>query len=207
MTMLPPKQAPRAFGPSRRTFIKTGLLGTAGLVVLGGLLSARQTVLRQTPKQGLKVLTAAEYAVMSAIAARMIPPAGEGAPGALALDLPATLDAFVASGPAWLQKDFKALLWVVENALVGALMLERVTPFTQLSPDAQDRALEAMRASHVPLRKAMFYALKGLCASMYYADDRTWARMGYSGPPPKAMLRSAFSANLVDYDSLRPKKG
>jgi hypothetical protein len=191
---------------SRRRFVQTGLVGGAALALLGGVLAARGSRLRKPPARGLSLLTPQEYAVLCALADRICPAGGEGAPGALALDVPATIDAFLASGPESLQRDVKAVLFVVENALVSALLLERTRPFTQLDAAEQDAALYAMRDSRLPLRRAMFNALKGMCASFYYGDQRTWARIGYPEPPPLAGLRAGFTADLVDWDGLRPRR-
>jgi len=204
--MPPAPSSNRAFW-SRRRFVQTGLIGTAGLALLGGVLAARATRLRSLPARGLAVLTPEEYAVLCAIADRICPPAGQGAPGALALGVPATIDAFLAAGPEPLQRDGKTVLFTVENALVSALLLERTRPFTQLTAAEQDAALDAMRDSRLALRRAMFNALKGLCAGFYYADERTWARIGYPGPPPLSGLRAGFAGQLVDWQALRPKRG
>ena len=191
---------------SRRGFIKTGLLGSAGLIVLGAVLGARKTLLRELPKSGLRVLSPQEYAVLSAVADRMCPALGPGAPGALALGVPATIDGMLAQAPARTLGDFKSLLFIVETALVGALLLERTRPFSQLSAAEQDAALDAMRRSKIPLRRSMFLALKNLCASVYYGDERSWARIGYTAPSATS-LRAANAALLFDFEPLRATKG
>ena len=94
--------------------MQTGLLGTAGLTLLGGALAMRATRLRSLPARGLAVLTPEEYAVLCAIADRICPPLGKGAPGALALGVPATIDGYLAAGPGQLQRDVKTVLFIVE---------------------------------------------------------------------------------------------
>jgi hypothetical protein len=181
-------------------------LGTAALLVLGTAIGARKTLLRQPPKQGLRLLSAAEYAVLCAAFDRICPALGNGAAGALALGVPERIDAMLAAAPGRVQRDVKSLLFIVENALVGALLLERVRPFTQLSAAEQDAVLNAMRHSWLPLRRAMFRALKGLCGGVYYGDERSWARIGYVAPSAHA-LRDAYAQLLFDFEPLRAHKG
>jgi hypothetical protein len=193
---------------SRRRFLKAGLFGTVGIFVLGATLAARKTVVGAHANGALRVLSAEQYAVLSAVAERICPPPAPGAPGAAALGVAQSIDAMLAEKSALFQRDVKSVLWMVENALVSALFLERVRPFTQLSAAEQDATLDAMRRSSVPLRRTMFAALRGLCAATYFGDQRTWTRMGYEGPPDVAGLRAGFAMNLVDFDSLKaPPKG
>lgn len=191
---------------SRRSFLKTGVLGTAALLTLGTALAARKTLLRQLPKHGLQLLSAQEYAVLCAVADRICPALGAGVPGALALGVPEQIDAMLAAAPDYLQRDFKSLLFIVENALLGALMFERVRPFTQLSAAEQDAMLSSMRHSRLPLRRGMFRALKSLVAAVYYGDERSWARIGYVGPSAQS-FRQAYATQLFDFEPLRARKG
>lgn len=192
---------------SRRNVLKAGLLGTAALALGGVTLGLRGTVMRAAPAHGLALLSLKEYAVLTAIAERICPAAGDGAPGATALDVAAMIDQRLATAEADVQGGIKLLLGIFENALTGALFGERLAPFTQLDAAAQDRVLAAWRASTVAFRRTAFGALNGLIGSTYYGDARTWPRLGYAGPPDAKLLRAAFAMNLVDYDSLKAKKG
>ena len=99
----------------------------------------------------------------------------------------------------------KTVLGILENGLSGALFLERVTPFTALTPDDQDRTLLAFRDSRVALRRTIFRALAGLVGSLYYGDPRAWPSVGYPGPPDPKGMRRAYEGQLVDLASLRAK--
>lgn len=194
------------FSPSRRGFLKIGLIGT-GVAAAGGVgLALRRTVLREAPAAGLKVLSEREYSVLAAVADRICPALGEGAPGATKLDVARKADEIFATLPQAVQKEFKILLGVFESALTGALFGERIRPFTQLSPEEQDEVLEAWRDSSVAFRRTAFRALSGLAKSIYWGEPQTWARVGYGGPPDPKILRSGFSFLLVDFDSLRAKR-
>lgn len=190
---------------SRRGVIKAGLLGTAAFMLGGASLAMRRGVLVEPLPAGLRVLNHREYSVLTAIADRICPAMGEGAPGARALDVASMIDRRLAMSEADMQGAIKLLLNLFENALTGVLFGERFKPFTELDAAAQDRVLAQWRASTVGFRRSAYGALNGLIASTYFGDPRTWKRIGYDGPPSPQALRVGFSMNLVDYASLRPK--
>jgi hypothetical protein len=200
-------QPPTTHTVRRRGVLKAGLIGTAVLALGGISLAMRGTLMRAKPGRGLRVLNAKEYSVLVAIADRICPAAGEGAPGASAIGIAATIDQHLANAEKDVQGAIKLLLGVFDNALTGALFGERLAPFTQLDPQAQDRVLTQWRASTVAFRRSAFGALNGLISSTYFGDARTWQRIGYDGPPSPQALRVGFSMNLVDYERLKARKG
>lgn len=191
-------------GVTRRGVIKAGLIGT-GVTLLGGLgLALRPS--RLVPAEGLHVLGAKQYSVLAAVADRICPAAGEGAPGARALDVARQIDGRLRDLEPATQAAIGMLLDVFESALTGAIFGERLAPFTQLDAEAQDRVLAQWRASEAAFRRTAFGALNSLISSTYYGDSRTWTRLGYPGPPEAKALRIGFAMNLVDYDALRASR-
>jgi hypothetical protein len=187
---------------SRRTLVKTGLAGL-GLAVAGGLgLGLQKTVLlARTP--ALEVLDPAEYAVLVAIADRLCPALGAGAPGASAVKLAEQLDGLLHKADMEMQKGIKMALKLVDNALTGALTGERLVPFTRLSGEDQDRSLNGWRNAESGFRRTVFGGIAGAVNSVYWGNEQTWQRIGYKGPPDIAGLRAAYAAQLVDLNSLR----
>ena len=191
---------------TRRSFLRRGLYGLA--VVLAGStgLALQPSRERGTPAAGLKVFSAREYAILCAVADRVMP----AAPGLLSgseMGVAEKLDGLmaVASEPA--RKGFSLLLAVFENGLTGLIFGERVRPFTKLSPEAQDEVLRGWRDSRVDFRRAGYRALVSICSGLYYADPRSWPAIGYPGPPSALALRAGYADNLVDFDSLRAPGG
>lgn len=188
---------------SRRKLLKTGLVGALMVGASGGLLALQKPRARPLPSQGLRVLDAHEFAILAAVADRICPALGPGAPGASALDVALQADRLFERAPTDAQEGIKTVLRVFDNALTGALFGERVQSFTQLSPEQQDRELAHWAGSRIGFRRTVFHALNSLIGSIYFGDERTWERIGYPGPPSPSALRLAYQENLVDLDALR----
>jgi hypothetical protein len=198
---------PESRGLSRRALLRGGIAGAA-LVALGGLGVALQpSRLRDLPKSGLKVLSPEEYATMAAIAERTCPRNDPRFPSASEMGVAEIADAMFENAEHDVREGLKTGLRIVESGLAGAVFLERVRPFTQLSGEDQDRTLLAMRESRVGIRRTLYAALTSLTSSIYYGDPRSWPIIGYPGPPSPEALRAAYRENLVDWDALRPSRG
>jgi hypothetical protein len=180
--------------------LKAGLFG-AGAVALGSVLLATRSSRLRKPKAGLKLLSAQQYAVLSAAAARLIP-GSQHAPSADRLGVVETIDALLADKEQDVQQGLKISLTLLENALSGALFDTRFTPFTQLSGEEQDQALRAFRDSRLTFRRSIFAALDALVSAVYFGDARAWQAVGYPGPPDPAKLRAMYADNLVDLRAL-----
>lgn len=190
-------------GWTRRGFLRAG--------VIGGLLSGYvglSVALQPTRKadglpQDAPVFDAEEMSILTAFADRICPDEGRGAPGAVALGVPAQIAEQLRYTSAAAQQEVKLALRVLESPLLGLLSGERYKPFTQLSPAGQDEVLASFRGSSLPFKRAIFYGLRAGVTGLYFGDERTWARIGYDGPLSREALRAANPDLLVDYDSLR----
>lgn len=178
-------------------------LGVVGLSSVG--LALQRTHIEAVPEEGLEVLSSAEYAILSAVAARLCPAPGPGVAAPESVDVALLADRLFVRADEDAQKGLKMALAIVESGLVGAIALERVRPFTQLSPEGQARALEWLRQSRIPLRRTIYRSLSGLVGSLYYSDPAVWPTVGYPGPPSPKALRVAYASQLVDLEALRGK--
>lgn len=188
--------------PSRRTVLKWSLASGALVLGTGTALALQKTKLRErTPT--LSVFDPATYAVVAALADRLCPALGTGAPGASALGVAETIDAMLVPADDTARQQLISAITMLENALGGAVFGERVVPFTQLDAAGQEAALVNLRDSSVGVRRTLFKALSGLVLAMYWSNPKTWERIGYGGPDSVARLREMYRDNLVDLDSLR----
>jgi hypothetical protein len=194
-----------SIGLSRRALLRSGLAGLGLVALSGGAIALRGTKLRAMPPGGLRVLSLAEYSILAAIADRMCPAKAPGVPGASDLDVAFLADRMLENALPDAQQGVKLATRIVENGLTGALFFERVTPFTQLAPAEQDRALRAFKHSKVAVRRTLFRALSGLTGAMYYGHPDTWPSVGYPGPPDHVAMREAYRDQLVDFDALRAR--
>lgn len=197
---MPPTPLPREL--SRRSLLKTGLVGFA-FVSVGSAALLFQGAKPRAATTPLRTFTAAEAGVLTALASRLCPPAGPGAPGAEGIDLVGMLDVALEPLDDEAKKGLKLGLMIFDNAFTGALFGERVRPFSQLDDAAQDAVIRNWQNSHIAFRRTLIRGLSGLVMAVYWGDPRTWARIGYAGPPDPHGLRAAYADNLVDLGSLR----
>jgi hypothetical protein len=167
----------------RRAFLKRGLLGGAVLAAGGAGLALYPARSLYAPTRALAVFNARQFNVLAAIAARVVT-----APGADPVAIAQTIDGALARAVPEAQADLRQVFDLFENGLIGLVLDFRPKPFTQLAPEAQDRALLAWRDSRLTLRRGAYKAIKNLCVTSYYRKDATWAQVGYPGPPAIGVL-------------------
>lgn len=172
----------------RRGFLKIGLAGTA-LAAVGGVgLALRDSALREMPAGGLKVLTRREYSILAALADTICPSTGPDVPAPGKLDVARRIDEMFSRRDAQMQKEFRTLVGMFDNALFSFLLEGRITPFTKLSPEARARSLSNWEHSGLELKRTIFIALRRLTGMIYYSFPETWKHIGYEGPPTETAL-------------------
>ncbi len=168
---------------SRRGFLRKGLAGGA-LLALGGAssLAFRRTLRAAQPRDPLSVLSPDEYAILAAIAERVVAVDGDSPPTS-AVDVAGRADAAMGQWPDAAQVEFRRLLRLFENALTGAAMGIGFETFTASPALLQDERLAAWQRSRVEVFRTGFEALRRLAVACYYGAPETWAATGYPGPP------------------------
>jgi len=174
---------------NRRTFLKRGLAGGAVLFLGGGTLALLPTKEVVAPEADLAVLGARTFQVLAAVAKRVVPDTVDAATVAKGVDT------LLRRAAPEAQADFNKLLGLFENALPGLLFDGRALPFTQLSPESQDRVLRSWRDSRFALRRSGYHALRRICLATAYADEATWPALGYS--PPSGLNAAAYDDSKV----------
>jgi hypothetical protein len=175
---------PTSVAESRRGFLKKGIFGGLILAVGGaGFLASRRSRTVPLPTQGLEVLDPAEYSVLMAIAARLVPD-GEGFPSAQEVGVGLNADRILARTDPAAAKEVKQLLRLFENALAGFIFAGRIRPFTRLAPPDQDEVLGEWQSSRLEIRRTGFTALRTLVLASYFGSPASWPAVHYPGPPP-----------------------
>lgn len=191
---------------TRRGLLKKGLAGAALLAAASAVpVALRRTKVGKTPR-GLQFFTPEEYAIWSAVAARILATdvtaasrdpgeRGTPAPGPSPedIDVASKADAFLAPLPESDRKDLKQLLALFDNALFSLVSFGPARPFTAMSAADQDAHLRSWETSRLAVKRTGFQVMKRLCCAVYYSDPRTYATVGYPGPPVD-LVRSALGA-------------
>lgn len=193
---------------SRRSLLTKGAAGGA-ILFLGGSTALFFSRGRpgKAPRQPLRILTSAEYAIFAAVAARVCPRDGEtlaagepakakakakadaaggaGAtwPPADSVDCAGKVDALMTELHPQAAAEFRQLLHVFENGVTGLFSIGSPRTFTASGPAEQDRRLEAWRRSRVAVFRSGYQAMKRLAHATYYSSPETYALVGYPGPP------------------------
>ena len=136
-----PHPEPAPAGLSRRSLVKRGLLGGALLAAGGaGFLALRSGATVALPGDGLLLFTPAQFAVLDAVARRMVRPR-QGWPGVDQVGVARAANRIAARVEPSAQKELQQLLGLFENGLAGFIFGGRTRPFTRLDGAEQDAVL------------------------------------------------------------------
>ena len=84
---------------------------------------------------------------------------------------------YIGTLPAPMQKDIRRLVMLFEY--LPPLVIFRLSRFSRLSPQNQDRYIEAWGTSRFALLRTGFRVLKGLSVSTYYQNPAAWKAIHY----------------------------
>ncbi|MEO0604514.1 MAG: gluconate 2-dehydrogenase subunit 3 family protein [Myxococcota bacterium] len=169
-------------GTTRRNLLRIGVIGGAALVVGGIGLELQSTALLPVPDV-LQSFSPRAYRVLTAVADTFCPGDGKAHPSASEVDVPADIDAYVATLHPADAGQLEQVLRLLESPLVGLLVNGRTRPFTQLSPVARQRVLLAWRDHRLTVLRSAYMALRNLVGTTYHANPRVHVAVGYPGPP------------------------
>mgnify|MGYP004135699163 CR=1 FL=1 len=176
-------------GTTRRTFLQVTVFGAAVLALGSVGLGLRGTVYR-APSQPLLALSPAGFSVLAAVAERLLAFGAPDLPPPSALGVAEAVDAHLSTQHPAVAAQVEQVLLLLENAAINAVIEGRVTPFTSLGPDEQDRVLRSWAEADVHLFRTAYRALHGLCMGSYWVSPKLYGAIGYPGPPDfTAVLR------------------
>jgi choline dehydrogenase-like flavoprotein len=126
------------------------------------------------------MLSAANRAVLDAVARRVVPQAFDGGPGSV--DLIARIEDRLAHAPPDRIRDVERGLTVLGSRTAALLVSGMLAPFPRLSPDRQDAMLARWATSPVRVARTVFHGLRRLILAVYYTLPESFADIGYLGP-------------------------
>jgi Gluconate 2-dehydrogenase subunit 3 len=162
----------------RRRFLKSSGLGVALLGI--GTLLPEGCARYPKPSAKLRFFTAKEYAVVNAVAGRILGAAEEVGAGSGQVDVAANLDPWAATWDEEAQQQLRLMLRVFEHG-TSLFDLQRKR-FTRLPEAAQNRYLDGWMRSTLGARRVVFRALKTMSAAGFFQTPQTWPALGYDGP-------------------------
>lgn len=171
--------------PTRRQFIKTGLVGGALLAAAYALRQpldrfGKQTLVESFPlPEALREVIGAVAPVMLA---DMMPAAGEARAVALRRATEAVATA-VASLSASAQREVAELFALLTLPPARIALAGVRAPWAEADASAVRAFLDRWRHSSLDLLKTGYLALHDLVLGAWYADSATWPAIGYPGPP------------------------
>lgn len=167
---------------SRRRFLKTALLGSAGLAVLAGGTFA---VLRRSPVDSMAVpdsirhLSHSEYHLFRRATEVLLPVAGTPLTPLSEVPVLAHIDAMMGLLPAHLRKDVSAGLALFDNAAVVSGWHGR--RFVDLEDNAAVAYFDRWSRGHV-IQRTLNAVIKQFVYVSYWRDPKTWPPVDFDGP-------------------------
>ncbi|TFW02414.1 hypothetical protein E4K72_13565 [Oxalobacteraceae bacterium OM1] len=162
---------------TRRTFLKAGLAGAAVLAVAGGLYGFTR---RDEPLRPF-IFDSGPRSVLAAVIPVMLKDAVENTPAALDTAI-ARVQGAVSGLPLVTQKEIQDLFGLLVLAPGRRLLAGVHDDWAAAKPDDVAAFLESWRFHRIGLFQSAYLALHDLIAGSWYADESTWASIGYPGP-------------------------
>ena len=180
-------------GLSRRTFLKTGIVGGAVLAT-GGLLT-RGTFWGNGAQLGsfdgvpFRFLTRKDQQLMRAVVPVVLTGAIQGDPAQLrarAESVIAGVDRAIAGLQPAVQKELRQLFNLLNLAPFRMACAGVWSPWEDATPTAVDGFLNRWQNSSVSLFRSAYDAIQQLTCACWYGNPHSWTAIGYPGPPQLA---------------------
>jgi hypothetical protein len=165
---------------SRRTFLKETILGATVLSAAQFLPGYRAFAVPPGEVFKAQFFSPHELFILRAVAERLIGPSPATRPGATDIGVAERADRFLGEADPEVQEQIHLLLSIFNAKLFSFLFDFRFSSFLDMRPDIQDAHIASWMTSRLGFRRTGFQALKRLCMSMFYTDERTFSEIGYT---------------------------
>lgn len=162
---------------SRRSFLQAGLIGTLTLAAAGGLYRVTQ----RSTSPGKFVLDDAAKAALSAIVPIMLHDAIT--PAAPVIDAAiARVQTAIAGLPLITQKEIQDLFGLLTFGPARRFLAGVPDDWANAKSEDVATFLQSWRLHRFTMLQSAYQALHDLIIGPWYADESTWASIGYPGP-------------------------
>jgi hypothetical protein len=162
---------------SRRSFLKAGIAGAVMLAVAGGLYRA----LKAPSQLGKFTLDGDAKSALAAIVAVMlkgtVPDSAQGLESAIV-----RVQGAIAGLPLGTQKEIQDLFSLLTLAPTRRFLVGMPDSWSNAKSDDVAAFLQNWRTHRVSMLQSAYHALHDLIIGPWYADESTWAAIGYPGP-------------------------
>ncbi len=162
---------------TRRRLLQVGIGGSV-LLAAGAVGLALQPGATQAPPGELVALDAKTWSIVAAVAETLLP-----ADAPASIDVASRVDAQLGRMHPADVAEFKQLLGLLENGLVGLFFGGGFRPFTQSTRAQRAAVLAGWRGSDIMLLRTAFKAVRGLVITSFYSHPAAYSFAGYPGPP------------------------
>lgn len=162
---------------SRRSFLKAGLVGTLTLIVAGGVYRAT----RPPEVPGRLVLDDRAKTILASIIPAMLKGAIDPASQDLNRAIQSVQDA-IAGLPLAAQKELQDLFALLALGPSRRFLAGIHDDWPQAKPEDVAAFLQSWRLSRFDLLQSAYHGLHDLILGSWYANESTWAGIGYPGP-------------------------
>lgn len=162
---------------SRRSFLKVGLFGAVTLAAAGGLYRALKSPSQPHPFVLDDHARTALNAIIGAMLGSAMPPTAVAANRALAHTLES-----IAGLPLATQKEIQDLFALLTLGPVRRFLAGLPDDWSTAKREDVIAFLQSWRVHRMMMLQSAYHALHDLIYGGWYADDATWAAIGYPGP-------------------------
>lgn len=159
---------------SRRTFLKAGLVGTLALAAAGGT----YRVLNPSAPSRFMMDDAAHGALAAIVPVMLKGAIEENQTEAAILRVQQAISTL----PLPTQKEVQDLFALLTFAPARRFVAGVPEDWPQAAPEEVEAFLQRWRLSRFALLQSAYHALHDLIIGSWYADESTWAAIGYPGP-------------------------
>jgi hypothetical protein len=166
-----------AFIISRRSFLRAGLIGTLALATAGGVYRAT----RHADAPIRFIFDDKARSVLNAIVPVMLKDAIEPSQSTVTTAV-ARVQQAVAGLPQTTQREIQDLFGLLTLGPSRRFLVGLPDDWPQAKQDDVAAFLDSWRLHRFALLQSAYHALHDLITGAWYADESTWASIGYPGP-------------------------